>query len=209
LKHFFVHNKEGNADISQNGIDWQAVSTDELSSILNTLRQDKDVAIIYSRENPNQDVNSQTMELFKIIESAKIPIKLVKRKGSDGSGESEPNNEASYVNCLLVTLAKSPRSIAAIKSGQSVPDIEKISNNPSELPWIRGLPFNYNQLKADIVNDVIKRIPSKRLGLFSSNREFTAKMVLSEGKSESVKFVIKQSKSQDGIQQIEINRIQY
>lgn len=98
---------------------------------MNTLKQNSDSAIIYNRENPFQDATSEAMEIFKIVQSAKLPIKLVKNKGSNGAGESELDNESSYTNCLLVTLAKSLGSAAIIKSGIGVPDIKNITKNPN------------------------------------------------------------------------------
>jgi hypothetical protein len=208
MNHFFVNsNQEGNIEVSENGVNWRSVTKGELVDILNALKQSKDNAIIYSSENSLQEASSQAMEIFKIVESAKLPIKLVKTKGSDGSGESEVNSESNYANCLLVTLAKSPGAVAIIKSEQGVPNIENISKNQTELPWIRGLPFNYGRLNGGIVMNILLRIPSKKLGLFNKNRQITAKMVLSEGKAETVNFQIKESKSKDGIQQIEVNRI--
>lgn len=207
MRHFYVHNNHnGKIEVSQNCFDWREVTKDELTNTLQYLKQDKENAIIYSRENSQTEATNQDMEIFRIVESSKLPLKLVKRKGSDGTGESEPNNEPSYVNCLLVTLAKSPGSIAIIKSMQSVPDIALISKNNDELPWIRGLPFNYNQIKADTVIDIIMSIPSKKISLFGNDRELIAKMALSEGKSETVRFLIKQSKSISGSRQLELSR---
>jgi hypothetical protein len=135
-----------------------------------------------------------------MVESAGLPIKLVRQKGSDGSGETEANGEPSYTNCLLLSLAKSLGAKAILKSGQAVPHIESISPNPSELPWIRGLPFDYGKLNTDAVIRII-------LGVFKANNEITARMVLSDGKTEMVRFQIKRAESKDKLQQIEIRRI--
>ena len=209
MKSFHVHcNQDNNAEVSENGIDWKEVSKEEFEKIINALKENKDNVIIYSRDNPFEDASDETLQIFSVVESARLPIKLVKNKGSDGSGESEPDNEPSYTNCLLVMLAKSPGRTVVLTSGQPVPDIESISTNQNELPWIRGLPFNYNQLNTDIVINTLLAIAKKPiLNLFSKNLEISARMVLSEGKSEMVRFQIKQKNLQDKSQQLEVCRI--
>ena len=139
---FFINiHQEGTLEVSQNGIDWLSSTKEELGITLGTLKQNKDNTIIYSRENPLANSAGYAKEIFQIIMSAGLPIKLVNRKGSDGSWELEPNNESGYANCLLFTIAKSPGVVAILKSGSGVPDIEEFSKNPDELPWIYGLPF--------------------------------------------------------------------
>ncbi len=200
MKNFYVHNRqEANPEISENGSAWQTVSPEELENWLKQIKTHRAAGIIYSREDPSGNLSDCAQKNFNLIEAARLPIRLVKRKGSDGSGETEQNGEASYANCLLVTIAKSKGSIAVLESGKTVPDLEHLTSNSSELLWIRGLPFNYAQLKADFVIHIILGAAREFLGI---NRLLGARMVLSGGKSEMVRFLIKQTGKR-----IEITRI--
>jgi hypothetical protein len=132
---------------------------------------------------------------------------IFKRKASDASGESEPDGELSYTNCLLVTLAKSPGTIALLQSGYGVPNLVNISKNPNELPWILGLPFDYQKLNGDLVIHTLLKIPNKpSSNVLDKTQIFNARMVLSDGKSETVYFEIKQVDNK-GIRHFEVKRI--
>ena len=208
MRHIFIHcNQETEAEISNDGIEWKNTSNEELEHTLKTFKKNKDVAIIYSRENPLIEPTKHAMEAFKIVVHVKLPIKLVRQKGSDGSGESEPDGEASYANCLLVTLAKSPGTMAMLQSGYGVPSLLEINNNQKELLWILGLPFNYQKLNGDLVIHTLLKIPSKPSSdMPDKSQIFNARMVLSDGKSDTVYFEIKQV-DQKGIRHFEVKRI--
>jgi hypothetical protein len=205
VKNLHIHNRqEINPELSENGVDWRTVSPEELENLLKQLNADRTGCIIYSRENPSGNLSSRAQEIFNIIEAARLPIRLVEKKGSDGSGESERDGEGSYANCLLVTLAKSAGSVTVLESGKAVPDLEHLATNPNELSWIRGLPFDYGRLKADFVIHVILGATREPFG---NNRLIRARMVLTEGKSEMVRFMVKQTGTAERGQRVEIARM--
>jgi hypothetical protein len=72
------------------------------------------------------------------------------------------------------------------------------------LLWIRGLPFNYAQLKADLVIQIVLDAARESFG---SNRLVRARMILSAEKSEMVRFLVKRTETVEKRQRIEITRI--
>lgn len=205
MKKLHIHNRqETNPELSENGVDWRTVSPEELENLLKQLKADRTGCIIYCRENPSENLSCRAQEIFNLIEAARLPIRLVKNKGSDGSGESERDDEGSYANCLLVTLAKSAGSVAVQESGKAVPDLEHLATNPNELPWIRGLPFDYGRLKADLAIHVILGVAHESFG---NKRLIRARMVLSEGKSEMVRFLVKRTETAERGRRVEITRM--
>jgi hypothetical protein len=205
VKKLHIHNRqETNPEISENGVDWRTISPEELENLLKQLKADRTGCIIYSRENPSGNLSSRAQGIFNLIEAARLSIRLVEKKGSDGSGESERDGEGSYANCLLVTLAKSASSVAVLESGKAVPDLEHLATNSNELPWIRGLPFDYGRLKADFVIHVVLGAARESFG---NNLLIRARMVLSEGKSEMVRFLVKRTETAERGQRVEITRM--
>ena len=157
---------------------------------------------------PLWNPSNNALSVFNAIKSAHMPTKLVRRKGSDGTGESEPDGEPSYSNCLLVTLAKSPGKVALLKSGQAVPNLETIATDPKELAWIRGLPFNYARLNADIVIKILFSVKgSLQPNLVGETKEITARMPISSEKSEFVRFQLIRIPLKDVLQQLEVKRV--
>lgn len=58
----------------------------------------------------------------------------------------EPDNEASYANCLLTTLGKVPPVGVTLHPRVGVPDLLRFAKDDDEREWIAGLPFKYAQL---------------------------------------------------------------
>jgi hypothetical protein len=205
---FYIHNRQENdPEISWNGIHWRTVSREELENVLKQLKNDQTACIIYSRENPDGNLSNRAQEIFNLIETTRLPIRLAKKQGSDGSGESEPNGEANYANCLLVTIAKSKGSIAVLESGKTVPDLERLSNNPNELPWIRGLPFDYGRLNANVVMYVIFHFLRNALEPFGNDRIAKVGLALRDGGLETVRFQLKRTETAEKGLRVEITRI--
>ena len=71
---------------------------------------------------------------------------------------TEPDGELSYVNCLLTTLAKSPRRTVKIDAGQALPDLTRLAADADAVEWASALPFRYDVLSADKVMGVIHRL---------------------------------------------------
>ena len=65
MKFLYVHaNQEANPEISENGINWKSVSSDELENALSELSNNKDGAIIYSREDASLEPVKQCTKRF-------------------------------------------------------------------------------------------------------------------------------------------------
>jgi hypothetical protein len=59
----------------------------------------------------------------------------------------EPDNEASYTNCLLTTLGKaSSGATVTIQPVLGVPALSGFATDAAERDWISGLPFDYPRL---------------------------------------------------------------
>jgi len=63
----------------------------------------------------------------------------------------QPDGEASYAYCLLTVLGKRSGSSAALTTGGTVPNLKALTDNPDDLEWVAGLPFDYNRLDAGLV----------------------------------------------------------
>jgi hypothetical protein len=74
---------------------------------------------------------------------------------------AEPDGEASYVNCLLTTLAKGPAESVTIEPGKPLPTLAQLATDPDELGWIAELPFQYDRLHAQKVIDIILDLCAK------------------------------------------------
>ncbi|MHC4212869.1 MAG: hypothetical protein ACYSWP_05775 [Planctomycetota bacterium] len=207
---FHVH-VLGNAEIevSENGRQWRSVSVKELQAELHQLREKSGYFVAYSRSAPTGS-NRKSIELIlNTIINVKLPIRLVKSKGSleslDDKIESEPDGEASYANCLLVTLAKGRHSSVSIQPGKAVPNLANLTEDPEELDWIHNLPFNYNELDAGLVMKILLRYADFRLSaLITGVRFLRARLALSADESRFVCFRLYKTKSLDGSKQLKI-----
>jgi hypothetical protein len=108
---------------------------------------------------------------------------------------TEPDGEASYVNCLLTTLTKGPFPSVKIVSGRALPHLENLAEDPDELDWIYGLPFQYDQLDSEQVARFIIGL-SKRETL--TQGVLNAQLLLSGGQPRPVSFKIVVSREADG-----------
>jgi hypothetical protein len=99
----------------------------------------------------------------------------------------EPDGEASYINCLLTTLAKSgPGATAEIVTAAPLPDLSKLTQDAGELEWIANLPFRYDQLDAGKAIEVL----AKNRG--ASQDEWVVKTVLAaEGEQRKCQFSLR------------------
>lgn len=115
-----------------------------------------------------------------------------------GEEVREPDGEASYVNCLLTTLAKSTRSEAQVLAGAPLPDLARIATDPEELEWVATLPFTYNRLSAEQVIAILTGLakPTKT-GLFSSALIIKAKLFTDSGRRE-VSFKLTEGRTAGG-----------
>jgi hypothetical protein len=84
---------------------------------------------------------------------------VIKSKNAPGWRYGEPDGEASYANCLLITLAKAdaPPPVR-IAGGSPVPGLAQFARDPAQLEWIAELPFRYDTLDAVKVIGILQRI---------------------------------------------------
>lgn len=133
----------------------------------------------------------------------------VARSGNaQGWQYSENDGEASYVNCLLTTLAKAPGGgPALLTSGRPVPSLADLTTDPDELDWIAGLPFRYDELDADEVIDMLKRVAGWGwYHNFTKGKEFHTRLIMAGGESRFVSFALSLSKDAEGRRRLAVGR---
>jgi hypothetical protein len=116
-------------------------------------------------------------------------LPVVKSSDAKGWRYSEPDGEASYVNCLLTTLAKNAPAPVQVAVSSPVPDLARLTGDPQQLEWIRGLPFRYDALDAAKVIGIIQRVSKLPVPNGSpSTGTLTAQLATKGGKREKVSF---------------------
>jgi len=120
----------------------------------------------------------------------KTLLPAVPASNPEGWAYSEPDGEASYVRCLLTTLAKSYAGASAeIIDGLPLPDLAGLTQNPEELAWIAGLPFHYRQLDA---RKCIEMLTAKRSVVQRLKKEWVMKALLvTEGEPKTCQFALR------------------
>jgi len=108
----------------------------------------------------------------------------------EGWTYSEPDGEASYVNCLLTTLAKSGAGASAkLVTAAPLPDLTGLTQDASELEWIANLPFRYDQLDA---GKAIELLANRRSVWQRLKNEWLVKTVLiTQGKQRTCQFSLR------------------
>ena len=205
---FHIH-IEQNAEIqvSDTGSDWRPVTLNQLAAELVRLKEQPRSFVAYSRDPSTRSAPEQISSIFKTIMSANLPIRIVKSKGAlepvEDNLPSEPDGEASYANCLLVTLAKAPHASTAIQQGRPVPNLANLTEDPQELLWISKLPFDYDELDTELVTKILLRHAEFHLSSLLSRTWFLrARLALSAHESRLVCFKLSKTKSTDGIKQL-------
>jgi len=116
-------------------------------------------------------------------------LPVVKSNDAKGWRYSEPDGEASYVNCLLTTLAKNAPAAVQVDGSSPVPDLARFTSDPQQLEWIRGLPFRYDALDAAKVIGIIQRVSKLPAPNGSpSSGTLSAQLATAGGKREKVSF---------------------
>jgi hypothetical protein len=107
-----------------------------------------------------------------------------------GWSYSEPDGEASYVNCLLTTLAKSGAGASVeLITDAPLPNLAGLTQNADELEWIASLPFRYDQLDAGKAIELLAR---SRTPPQNSNNEWHLKTLLvAAGKRRPCQFSLR------------------
>lgn len=111
--------------------------------------------------------------------------RLVSSAFPPGWRQQEPEGEGSFVNCVLTLLAKSHLSPATVtvSSGQPLPRLQDLTNDPEELDWIAGLPFDEQkeELDARVVIAALVGMTGGVSKLLRSEWRFQPMLVASDG----------------------------
>ena len=132
-------------------------------------------------------------------------LPVVRSNDAKGWRHSEPDGEASYVNCLLTTLAKTAPAPVQLAAPGPVPDLARLTNDPRELEWIGTLPFRYESLDAAKVIAIIQRaskLPAPAGG--PSTGTLQAELATAGGKRERVAFQLTLSEDAAGHPRLDI-----
>jgi hypothetical protein len=123
-------------------------------------------------------------------------VRLTTTAKEPGWRFSEADGEASYVNCLLTTMAKGDADSATIVSGEPLPELAAMATDPDELDWIAGLPFRYDLLDARKAITIL--ISSAARGKANDSRNewvLTTRVVLENGASRIQRFAFRRERS--------------
>jgi hypothetical protein len=117
-------------------------------------------------------------------------LTAVPASGPQGWRYSEPDGEASYVNCLLTTLGKAGTGASAELVTDAPPsNLAVLTQNPSELEWIASLPFRYDQLDA---GKAIELLAKSRRGLQKLKSEWLMKtLLIAAGEQRPCQFMLR------------------
>lgn len=123
----------------------------------------------------------------------------VKSQDPQGWRYSEPDGEASYINCLLTTLAKRSSIPVRVSANAPVPDLAQLTSDAKQLEWIQGLPFQYDRLdpaKAIGIMWQVAKLPPP--AAVPSKGILQAQVAIGAGKREKVSFHLTLSTDGDG-----------
>jgi len=119
---------------------------------------------------------------------------------------TEADGELSYVNCLLTTLAKSPRQPVKIDAGQAPPDLTRLAADAGTVEWASALPFRYDALSADKVMGVIHRLAKWEAAKESRASGRLETKLAAGGSLQRVGFQLLLVKDADGKYHLEIEK---
>jgi len=122
---------------------------------------------------------------------------------------SEPDGEASYVNCVLVAMAKGPCTSVEIASGQPLPEISELQLRATEdLHWVNMLPFKYDTLDPDLVIKILLRCSGRRWFQFwVKDWKFLVSLDTSSGESKLKLFWLSLAKAKGGGRVLRIEKL--
>lgn len=133
---------------------------------------------------------------------------VVKSNDAKGWRYSEPDGEASYLNCLLTTLAKNAPMPVHVAVSDPLPDLARFTSDPQQLAWIRGLPFRYDALDAAKVIRIIQQVSKLPAPNGSpSSGTLMAQLATAGGKREKVSFRLTLASDADGRHVLDILRL--
>jgi hypothetical protein len=130
-------------------------------------------------------------------------LPVVKAKTESGWQYTEPDGEASYVNCLLTTMAKAPRRSVLIVVGSPLPNLAQIATDVGEQEWVATLPFKYDQLDVEQVMDICLRDAERGiLDFFTGSVTLKLQVAVSPSELRDISFKLTEKRSNDGKRQL-------
>jgi hypothetical protein len=133
---------------------------------------------------------------------------VVKSDDAQGWRLSEPDGEASYVNCLLTTLAKNAPVPVQVAVSSPVPELARFTSDPQQLEWIRALPFRHEALDAAKVIGIIQRVSKlPPPNGAASTGTLQAQLATGGGKREKVSFQLGLSADAAGRHLLDIRKL--
>jgi hypothetical protein len=103
----------------------------------------------------------------------------------------EPNDEASYVKCLLTTLARGRAPAALLTKGLPLPNPATLTNDPKDLEWIDRLAFPLDRLSTrKVIGMILRSAGFRRFRPEAGKRTLYVKLATSAGISEDVGFLV-------------------
>ena len=130
---------------------------------------------------------------------------VVRATDATGWKYTEPDDEASYANCLLTALARSKNLSIQIRAGLPLPDLAQVATDAHELEWITAVPFDYERLDAEQVMQVLIGASRRRLAdIFRGSRTLKGMVVASGSEPIRVLFKLTQTRSNDGRRQLTV-----
>jgi hypothetical protein len=156
---------------------------------------------VFKAMNPNPKIFIHDRKSFQLLSVAR-------KDGPPGWRFSTPDGELSYINELLMVVAKARNKtqVVRIVSGQPLPSPKEYTTNVEELEYISTFPFRYEKLDADkIMNALWNKGQYTSFGdHFRSIKSFHVKLVESGHEARIVTFQLKRTKTRDGKRQMEI-----
>ena len=126
---------------------------------------------------------------------------------------AEPDGEASYANCLLVSLAKTPLwPVVCLAPGRPVPDLRQIAATDDERNWASGLPFRYDSLDPMKVASIVLNVARWPVadggegGMRRQEGRFRAQLATEAGQRQPVEFHLCVERDGANLRQLTIGR---
>lgn len=177
-----------------------------LDSAMLPFMQDDWAEVIFNSLNPNGRVRIHDREGYRLKT-------IVQQKSPPGWRETEPDGIASYVNMLLTTISKSGdrERTVVISSGQPVPNLLDLNNDPNEVDRYSHLPYRYEMLNTDEVIDLLINFSTKSKGFsqtftqkLASTWTFTALLALAGGRQKNTTHQFRLASKKKGQRRLEI-----
>lgn len=104
----------------------------------------------------------------------------------------EPNDERSYVNALLTSLAGAPVTAVTLTPGTGVPNLDRVVGSDADREWVASIGFDYASLDGTKVIAALLTVAGWRFYQFG-RREYTLSAALATPDAEPrpVRFLVR------------------